>query len=183
MASGDVLRRLLEVVGGVDTDTAQTLSDRIMDWREPGDTKRLNGAKAEDYRAAGYTYGPRNGPFETVDEIKLVMGMTPPIFSRIASSLTVYAQTPSIDPRVAPRNVLLALPGVDTDTVDSLLQDRAARHSGEQRGGPASLGSLVGHSIQITALVNGPASVKLSSSATVRVTGFSTAPLWIYRAE
>lgn len=74
--------------------TAQTPADRILDWREPGIGKRLNGAKAEDYRAAGIVYGPRKAPFESVEEVKLVMGMTAQLFDALAPALTVYSQTP-----------------------------------------------------------------------------------------
>jgi len=60
-ARDELLRRLFRSVG-VDLETAQMLKDRILDWREPGIGKRLNGAKAPEYRAAGLAYGPRNGP-------------------------------------------------------------------------------------------------------------------------
>ena len=75
-AQDDLLRRLLRSAGA-DLETASALKDRILDWREPGIPKRLNGAKASEYRAAGLAYGPRNGPFATVEEVQLVIGMTP----------------------------------------------------------------------------------------------------------
>ena len=50
-----------------------------------------------EYRAAGYAYGPRDGPFETVEELKLVMGMTPLLFEALAPVLTIYSQTPWVD--------------------------------------------------------------------------------------
>jgi general secretion pathway protein K len=75
MAGHDLLVRLL-IWAGLDLMAAQRLADRILDWREPGIGTRLNGAKAPEYRAAGYAYGPRGGPFAAVEELKLVMGVT-----------------------------------------------------------------------------------------------------------
>src|SRR6266481_5561739 len=51
-AQDELLRRLLRSVGA-DLETAAALKDRILDWREPGIGRRLNGAKAPEYRAAG----------------------------------------------------------------------------------------------------------------------------------
>jgi general secretion pathway protein K len=45
-------------------------------------------------RTAGRAYRPRNGPFQSVDELKLVMDMTPPLFKRLAPALTVYSGSP-----------------------------------------------------------------------------------------
>ena len=67
LAPASILQRLL-TAAGLDPETAQAETDRILDWREAGDLRRLNGAKREDYRLAGYDYGPRGGPFPTVEE-------------------------------------------------------------------------------------------------------------------
>lgn len=87
---------------GIDSQTADVLTDRILDWRDPSDLHRLNGAKDPDYRAAGYSYGPRNAPFQSVDELKLVMGMTPTIFERLKPSITIYSGRQVADPHFAP---------------------------------------------------------------------------------
>ena len=127
MVQPDLLLRLL-TSAGVDLMAAQTLADRILDWRDPGIGERLNGAKASEYRAAGYAYGPRNGPFESVEELKLVMGMTPDLFDAIAPALTVYSQTPWVDPTFAPPEVLRRLPGIDDGAVATLSR-RALREA------------------------------------------------------
>ena len=42
-----------------------------------------------------------------------MIGMTPELFDGVAPALTVYSQTPWVDPSFAPPAVLRALPGMD----------------------------------------------------------------------
>ena len=169
-AQDEVLRRLFRSIGA-DPDTASALKDRILDWREPGIGKRLNGAKAPEYRAAGLAYGPRNGPFETLEELQLVMGMTPELFAAIQPALTVYSQTPWVDPSFAPPEVLRALPGMDQAAIATLLQTRASTR-------PAI---MLGHAFTITAEANGAGEIHVRRSIVIRLTGRPNAPYWIYR--
>jgi general secretion pathway protein K len=169
-AQDELLRRLLRSAGA-DPETAGALKDRILDWREPGINKRLNGAKAPEYRAAGLTYGPRNAPFATVEEVQLVMGMTPELFAAIAPALTVYSQTPWIDPSFAPAEVLRTLPSMDEAAINALLQSRASAR-------PAV---MLGHAFMITAEADGPDGLRVSRNAVIRLTGRANAPIWIYR--
>ena len=98
---------------GLSEDASANLLNTVLDWRSPGNFKRLNGAKEEDYRVAGKNYGPPNAPFETVDELQRVLGVTPELYARLAPALTVYSKRPGINPAFAPREVLLALPGMN----------------------------------------------------------------------
>ncbi|MGH7134843.1 MAG: general secretion pathway protein GspK, partial [Pirellulales bacterium] len=54
--------------------TAQ-IADCILDWLDPDDVPRPNGAERDFYTSRGYA--PKNGPFETVEELLLVNGVTP----------------------------------------------------------------------------------------------------------
>ncbi len=58
MAPEPLLKGLLTAVGGLDADAAQKLVDAIVDWRDPDDLRRPNGAEESDYRAAGRSYRP-----------------------------------------------------------------------------------------------------------------------------
>lgn len=51
---------------GLSGDAAAQMVSRLVDWRTPGELHRLNGAKAEQYHAAGYGYEPRGAPFQSV---------------------------------------------------------------------------------------------------------------------
>jgi general secretion pathway protein K len=169
-AQDELLRRLLRSAG-TDLETASALKDRIIDWREPSIGKRLNGAKAPEYRAAGLAYGPRNGPFATVEEVQLVMGMTPQLFAAIAPALTVYSQTPWVDPSFAPPEVLRALPGMDEAAINTLLQSRAST--------PPSV--MLGHAFTITSEAADSGELHVKRSTVVRLTGRPNAPFWVYR--
>jgi general secretion pathway protein K len=171
LAQGELLRRLFVVVG-VDPLAAQGLVDKILDWREAGIGRRLNGAKAEDYRNAGFAYGPRQAPFESVGELELVMGMTPALFSRVAPSLTVYSQSPWVDPTFAPAEVLAALAGMGAASGSEILRRRSA---GE--GAPV----MIGHAFTIAAEINDAAGLRVERSAIVRLTGSPKVPLVVYR--
>jgi general secretion pathway protein K len=120
-----LLRGLLEHVGNADQETATRIADAIQDWRDPDELRRPNGAEANDYQAAGLPQKPSNAPFETVSEVSRVMGMTPALFARISDSLTVHSRQPGINPALASRDVLLALPSATPEVVDAYLQQRA----------------------------------------------------------
>jgi general secretion pathway protein K len=167
---------------GLDLEAADGLSDKILDWREPGAGRRLNGAKAAEYQLAGYRYLPRNGPMESTDELRLVMGVPPALFAALAPALTVVSQNAWPDMQVAPEPVLRALPGLDEDKVATLLAARTQRLKLSQDGtvsDPAAPPS-VGHAFTIEATITGR-TVTMHRRAVVRLTGIPKAPLVIYR--
>jgi general secretion pathway protein K len=101
----------LFTAAGLAPDTAKTLAASVVDWREPvdgdDDPTRTRGTTDGQYASAGYM--PRHNPFQTVDELKLVVGMTPALFARVAPVLTVYSREADVDEDVAPVAVLNAL--------------------------------------------------------------------------
>jgi general secretion pathway protein K len=126
-----LLRGLL-VSSGLPDDEASRVLDAILDWRDPDDLKRPNGAEAPDYNAAGLTYKPANGPFQAIEELQLVLGMRPELYRRIAPFITVYSRAPGVNTQLASREVLLSLPGATTEAVDEYLSRReAARAAGQ----------------------------------------------------
>ncbi|HUT40676.1 MAG TPA: hypothetical protein VM011_04980 [Gammaproteobacteria bacterium] len=109
-APGDLLGRLLRAAG-IDNERAAALVDVILDWRDPDDLRRVNGAEQDDYRAAGRSYLPRNSTFQSNDEVALVLGMQPDDFARIQGAVTAYSGSAHVDPAVAVPLVRLALNG------------------------------------------------------------------------
>ncbi|HZZ94533.1 MAG TPA: hypothetical protein VFE23_18360 [Usitatibacter sp.] len=122
-ASEPLLRGMLLSVG-VEEDEAARLLDAILDWRDPDTLRRPNGAEEPEYRAAGLSYRPANAPFEAIEELQLVLGMRPEIYRRIAPMITVYSKQPGINPAIAPREILLAIPGVTPELVDDYIRRR-----------------------------------------------------------
>ncbi len=122
-ANAQLLRGLLLSQGLVEDD-ALKLVDAIADWRDADSQKRPRGAEATDYAAAGLTYGPANAPFQSVEELVLVMGMTPELYARIAPLITVYSLQTGINEQIATRDVLRALPNVSDEQIDAYLTRR-----------------------------------------------------------
>lgn len=87
---GAVFRNLLGITGRVRESDAKAIADAIEDWRDEDSEKRENGAENFYYLTLGNSYECKDGPFEMVEELLLVKGVTPPIFARIADYLTVY---------------------------------------------------------------------------------------------
>jgi general secretion pathway protein K len=119
-----LLKGLFQNVGGLDAEAAQKLVDAILDWRDPDDLRRPNGAEEPDYRAAGRKYRPANAAFETVGELRRVLGVTPALYARVAESLTVYSRQPGVNTATASRDVLLSLPNATPEAIDAFLAQR-----------------------------------------------------------
>ena len=110
----------LMINSGVEPGQADLLVDAILDWRDVDEFQRLNGAEDSDYRIAGLDYGPRNAPFETVDELRYVLGMTEALYSDIEPALTVYSGRNGVNVNAASAQVTQAIAGVENlDSVAS----------------------------------------------------------------
>jgi general secretion pathway protein K len=124
-ATDPLLKGLLQNIGGLDPSTAQQVLEAILDWRDADELRRPNGAEAADYRAAGSKQVPANAPFESVGELRRVLGVTGPLMAKLAESVTVYSRQRGINTATAARDVLLALPGATPELVDRFITARA----------------------------------------------------------
>lgn len=159
-AAPEGLLRSLFKSAGLDDQASAALSDAVLDWRSPGDLRRLNGAKEQDYRAAGKNYGPPNAPFETVDELQRVLGMSPALYRQVAPALTIYSLQAGINTSVAPREALLAIPGANPGMVEQFLAQRQqALANGQPVPAFAGAGTFSSGSSSRTYLVRSEASL------------------------
>lgn len=126
-ADGEVLTRVF-VSQGVEQVEAWHLADAIQDWRDADDLPRLYGAEDEEYHRAGYPYGPRNVPFESVDELQQVIGMSWELFRDVESVFTVHSGRAEINPAFAPIEVLMALPEMDRESAELFIEEREQYH-------------------------------------------------------
>ena len=126
-----LLRGLLLSVGLPDEEATRLL-DSILDWKDADTLKRPNGAEEPDYRAAGLSYKPGNAAFQAIEELQLVLGMRPELYRRLSPLITVHSRSPGVNPLVAGRDVLLAIPGLTSEIVDDYIARRdAALAAGE----------------------------------------------------
>jgi general secretion pathway protein K len=81
---------------------ATGLSERIADFRDPDNLRRVNGAENPEYIAAGLPAGAKNAMFNSVGELGQVLGMTQELAAAAAPYLTVYSGRAQFDPIVSP---------------------------------------------------------------------------------
>jgi general secretion pathway protein K len=91
---------------------AHSLVARITDWKDADDDTSPNGAEAREYRTAGLPYGPRNAPFESVAELRQVLGAAE-IDPEVLDSLTVFTHSNACSPSAATPAVKRALTWAD----------------------------------------------------------------------
>ena len=179
-ARPEVLMALLGAIG-VEQGQARDIAQNIVDWRSFGISSDDVSRRAQTYKAAGRDYGPRSGPFASVEELQMVLGITPAIYSKIGSVITIWSGRDSPDPNTAPPLALAAIPNMDPQQIASLI---AARQAGAQAG--ANVQGLAGiqgvtHSIRSEAtLADGTRAVL---NATVRLQGvrFGAQPFAVLR--
>jgi general secretion pathway protein K len=127
----------LLAAAGVDPQDRERLADAIQEWREHRDPSLPPGAGSAEYRADGRP-GPKNAPFESVEELGQVLGMTQEIYERIAGVTTAFSHHAGINPELAPPRLLGAL-GLDEQMVADYLDARAtAADAGEGAPPPPS---------------------------------------------
>ena len=161
---------------GLGSPAASGLVDKILDWRDANPARRLNGAKDQDYRSAGYDYGPRNAPFQSVDELKLVMGMSSDLYKRVEPALTVYSGRQFLDPQFALREALLALPTMNANTVAAVMAGRASQTARAGTIDPAI--SLNGRAFSIRTELARADGAEVRE-VVVRLTGQPHHPYWV----
>lgn len=99
LASPAMLAAMLRAAG-LGEDEAGRLGAAILQWRYPSGEPPTTGEKAQTYRAAGRSYAPPSANFESVNELGLVLGMSPGLVARLAPHLTLYTDDQP-DPRLA----------------------------------------------------------------------------------
>jgi general secretion pathway protein K len=122
-ANNELLKGLFRHAGMGEDDAARLL-DAVLDWRDSDSLRRPLGAEEAEYAQAGYKGRPANYPFQSTEELQLVLGMTAEVYQRIAPMITVYSRQSGVNPHLARRPVLLAIPGVTAEAVDLFLGER-----------------------------------------------------------
>jgi general secretion pathway protein K len=160
-ADKDVLQSLFVSVG-VERATAGTLADRIV-------AARGTPASAEAAGPVATAIAFRN-----TDDLMQVPGMSATLYGRIAPLITVYGRSGAVNTEVAPRAVLLALPGATASSVDDALRQREAARAANL---PAGARATANATFMITAQsdVDGARAIRV---AVVQFTGDETKPYW-----
>ena len=114
----ELLRKYLEVKG-VDLNERDHMIDCLLDWMDPDNLVRINGAEDDP------GYKPSNAPLKTLDELKRVQGWEEftarPDWD---ADFTIQSTEPKININWASRDVLLALPGFTEPVADRFMSMR-----------------------------------------------------------
>jgi general secretion pathway protein K len=157
MVTASGLRQLL-VVAGLDGGQAQSLAEQIIAWRTTSSGGR---------------------PFQSVEGLQLVPGMTPALYQLVAPMLTVYSQSPWLDPAYSSTEALNAFRAFDSGADSAwrrLIEERTGLRTPSQKPGV-----VLGHAFTITAQAVGTDGSRFTRVAVVRLTGQARSPLLIYR--
>lgn len=131
----EILRRYL-ANKGIDLNERQHMIDCLLDWVDPDNLVRLNGAEASE------SYQPANTLLTRIDDLKKVKGWEE--FTAVPGwddDLTLNSSGP-IDVAWASRDVLLALPGMNESLVDRFLELRRGRDGKDGTSDDAAFKSL-----------------------------------------
>ena len=131
----EMLRRYL-ANKGIDLNERQHMIDCLLDWVDPDNLVRLNGAEASE------NYQPANTLLTRIDDLKKVKGWEE--FTAVPGwddDLTLNSSGP-IDVAWASRDVLLALPGMNESIGDRFLELRRVRDGIDGTSDDASFKSL-----------------------------------------
>jgi len=137
---------LIMLLKGFDLDSEEedVIADSILDWRDPNNLHRVNGAEDDYYQSLPEPYECKDGDLDTVEELLMVRGVTPEIFyGGLKDRVTTYQSKTSskksrrrtktrrstkisskISINAASREMLLALPLMTDDLVQEIIDYR-----------------------------------------------------------
>ncbi len=124
-ASLELLTELLLVLE-VPEEEAAKLAAAIADWRDEDDLVLLQGVEDDAYAEAGRSLGAKDAPFEAVEELQQVFGMTPEIYQRLAAEVTVQGEGGAPAEEFATPAVLAALKGISLEAAELEVAERDA---------------------------------------------------------
>lgn len=186
IANEETLGALFDSIGMEVTDR-DLLVDAIMDWRDPDDLVRLNGAEDPDYESAGFEYGAKDGPFDTVGELQQVMGMNWELFLQIEPAITIHAGRPQPELAFAPIEVLRTIEGMTDEYAQQFIADREQISEfgvplAELPNGVTPVTRSGGYTYTITATASMEGGVKAGIETTIRMGGMpGEAPFRVLR--
>jgi general secretion pathway protein K len=115
---------------GVQAEEADTIVDSIMDWKDVDNLHRLHGAESDYYMSLPNPYKAKDAPFDTVEELLLVKGVTSEILygskdrKGVINFLTVNSKMDRININAATKEVLMAIPNMTPEIAEAIITYR-----------------------------------------------------------
>ncbi len=134
------LRKLIGNLG-LDGEKRDVVVDSILDWRDPNDLLRINGAENDYYQSLKEPYRSKNANLDSIEELLLIRGVTPDLFYGrkgtkageegakasdvgLKDIFSVYAPGEQVDINSASLPVLRAVLGVPSEVGKAILKAR-----------------------------------------------------------
>lgn len=174
-AEPDLLLALLAANGWPEAE-ARLMSMRILAWRDSDVELTEQDAQLREYESAQLNYGPRHGPFQSVDELRQVLGGER-LSGEILDALTVFTHTTVCVQAAAPAAAKRALSWADQHR----LGGHRWSHDPDGAGPPprAHLAGLAGEVLRLIACGSGEG-VAHCREAVVRLTGSDATPFQVF---
>lgn len=134
-ADSALLQRLLLALDLPD-DQARSVADAIVDFRDTDDLRSSYGAEDDDYADAGLAWGAKDEPFTDVAELRQVLGIDEALYLAIRPNVTIYTDSATVNPDVAPLTVLRAISDDTAENLENFIEQRRQNHA-DQVSAPA----------------------------------------------
>jgi len=73
------LRKIIENLG-LEAEKRDIVVDSIMDWKDPNDLHRMNGAENDYYQSLEEPYEAKDANLDSIEELLLIRGVTPDLY-------------------------------------------------------------------------------------------------------
>jgi general secretion pathway protein K len=140
MISETTLRKVIGNLG-LEGEKRDVVVDSILDWRDPDDLYRINGAENDYYQSLKEPYRSKNGNLDSIEELLLIRGVTPELFyggkgakageeeakasgAGLKDIFSVYASGDQVDINSASLHVLRAVLGIPAEVGKAILKAR-----------------------------------------------------------
>lgn len=133
-ANEQMLQRIFKNLG-VQEPLVAVLVDSILDWRDEDDLHRVNGAERDYYNSLLTPYTPKDGPFDTIEDLLWVRGVSPELYYGVRDNgvrevalrdiFTVDGRTTRVNLRTAAPEVIHALLGIPLAQSRAFVQTRS----------------------------------------------------------
>lgn len=150
LVSEATLRKIITVFG-LEGEARDIVVDSILDWRDTDDLYRINGAEDSYYQSLKEPYFAKNGPFDSIEELLLVRGVTRTLFYGrsdkkkegeeekipqfgLKDIFSVYSPSEQVDINSAPPVVLKIVLGIPEDILQQIIKAREEKlfdHQGD----------------------------------------------------
>jgi general secretion pathway protein K len=142
------LEQVMRVIGA-DANESPSIVDGILDWIDPDDNARVDGAESDYYQGLTPPYNAKNGPIDDISELLLIKGIRddPEIYSSEYANIQrvdrfgnpipphTYAaylvdvltpiSTGRVNINTASSTVLQMIPGIDAATAEQIIKVRS----------------------------------------------------------